>query len=395
MTHRAGGLAATSRLLARRPCFSPSASVGTWRARSCLYSGSSRVLLPRPRAEVPQDPRLVVSPADGKVVAGHARARGRPAGPGLAPDLDLPLDLRRPHQPRAHRGHDRARRLPQGRVPARLRPQGLAAQRAEQRSWSRTAAAAWSFKQIAGLIARRIVFRKRVATTWRAGERVGLIKFGSRVDVFVPAGSRSRVKVGDRVAGGTSVLARASLTVGAATQAARTSARGFAAGRRHPAQPLHHRATSSSASGPSSRRSDGQYAEAAPLIFWAIVLDMLDGRIARLTGTTSEFGGELDSLADVDLVRRGARPPGLLAGASTTRAARGLAGRVPVRGLRRAAPGALQRAEARRRRPLLRGPAHPGRGRPGGGPGALRRPRPCAAAARWPLALVPSSCSRS
>jgi CDP-diacylglycerol--serine O-phosphatidyltransferase len=44
---------------------------------------------------------------------------------------------------------------------------------------------------------------------------------------------------------------------------------------------------------------DGDPAEAAPLIGGAIVLDMLDGRIARLTGTTSEFGGELDSLADV------------------------------------------------------------------------------------------------
>jgi len=44
---------------------------------------------------------------------------------------------------------------------------------------------------------------------------------------------------------------------------------------------------------------DGQFAEAAPLIGGAIVLDMLDGRIARLTGTSSEFGGEFDSLADV------------------------------------------------------------------------------------------------
>jgi CDP-diacylglycerol---serine O-phosphatidyltransferase len=43
----------------------------------------------------------------------------------------------------------------------------------------------------------------------------------------------------------------------------------------------------------------GEYGEAAPLIGWAIVLDLLDGYIARLTGTTSEFGGELDSLADV------------------------------------------------------------------------------------------------
>src|SRR6185369_11888464 len=46
------------------------------------------------------------------------------------------------------------------------------------------------------------------------------------------------------------------------------------------------------------RTLHGQYAEAAPLIFWALVLDALDGRIARMTNTTSEFGGELDSLAD-------------------------------------------------------------------------------------------------
>jgi CDP-diacylglycerol--serine O-phosphatidyltransferase len=46
------------------------------------------------------------------------------------------------------------------------------------------------------------------------------------------------------------------------------------------------------------RSLHGQFGEAAPLLGWAIVLDMLDGRIARLTGTTSEFGGELDSLAD-------------------------------------------------------------------------------------------------
>jgi CDP-diacylglycerol--serine O-phosphatidyltransferase len=46
------------------------------------------------------------------------------------------------------------------------------------------------------------------------------------------------------------------------------------------------------------RTLHGQYGEAGPLIGIAIVLDLLDGRIARLTGTTSEFGGELDSLAD-------------------------------------------------------------------------------------------------
>ena len=44
---------------------------------------------------------------------------------------------------------------------------------------------------------------------------------------------------------------------------------------------------------------EGRFEEAAPLIAWAMVLDVLDGLIARMTGTTSEFGGELDSLADV------------------------------------------------------------------------------------------------
>ena len=43
---------------------------------------------------------------------------------------------------------------------------------------------------------------------------------------------------------------------------------------------------------------DGRFEEAAPLIGFAIVLDLLDGRIARLTGTTSEFGAQLDSLSD-------------------------------------------------------------------------------------------------
>src|SRR3954467_13743726 len=47
------------------------------------------------------------------------------------------------------------------------------------------------------------------------------------------------------------------------------------------------------------RAFHGQFAEAAPLVFWAILLDALDGRLARMTGTTSEFGAELDSLADV------------------------------------------------------------------------------------------------
>ncbi|HXR17657.1 MAG TPA: phosphatidylserine decarboxylase [Terriglobales bacterium] len=63
------------------------------------------------------------------------------------------------------------------------------------------------FKQIAGLLARRIVFNKKVGDRVERGERVGLIKFGSRVDVLLETSARVAVKVGDRVKGGSSVLA--------------------------------------------------------------------------------------------------------------------------------------------------------------------------------------------
>jgi phosphatidylserine decarboxylase len=64
-----------------------------------------------------------------------------------------------------------------------------------------------TFKQIAGLIARRIVFNFAEGATVARGQRVGLIKFGSRVDVILPSTAELRVKVGQRVKGGASVLA--------------------------------------------------------------------------------------------------------------------------------------------------------------------------------------------
>ena len=63
------------------------------------------------------------------------------------------------------------------------------------------------FKQIAGLLARRIVFHPKVGDRLERGQRVGLIKFGSRVDVLLDRTAALQVKVGDRVKGGASVLA--------------------------------------------------------------------------------------------------------------------------------------------------------------------------------------------
>jgi phosphatidylserine decarboxylase len=65
-----------------------------------------------------------------------------------------------------------------------------------------------AFKQIAGLVARRIVCYKRPGDEVRAGERVGLIKFGSRVDVVLGPEWRIEVRHGMRVRAGSSILAR-------------------------------------------------------------------------------------------------------------------------------------------------------------------------------------------
>jgi phosphatidylserine decarboxylase len=65
-----------------------------------------------------------------------------------------------------------------------------------------------TFKQIAGLIARRIICYKRVGDTVDAGERIGLIKFGSRVDVLFGPEWKVTVHTGERVSAGSSVIAR-------------------------------------------------------------------------------------------------------------------------------------------------------------------------------------------
>lgn len=64
------------------------------------------------------------------------------------------------------------------------------------------------FRQIAGIIARRIVFDKKPGDRVSAGERVGLIKFGSRVDVFLGPEWDLQVNAGEKVKAGSSILAR-------------------------------------------------------------------------------------------------------------------------------------------------------------------------------------------
>jgi phosphatidylserine decarboxylase len=63
-------------------------------------------------------------------------------------------------------------------------------------------------KQVAGIMARRVVCWVRPGQKVQAGDRLGVVKFGSRVDVFLPPGAASAVRVGDRARGGVTVIAR-------------------------------------------------------------------------------------------------------------------------------------------------------------------------------------------
>jgi phosphatidylserine decarboxylase len=69
------------------------------------------------------------------------------------------------------------------------------------------------FKQIAGAIARRVLCWKNVGEMVSLGERVGMIRFGSRVDVWLPAGAQVVVRRGQSVKGGASILAKWNSTV--------------------------------------------------------------------------------------------------------------------------------------------------------------------------------------
>jgi phosphatidylserine decarboxylase len=158
-----------------------------------------------PDRKVLQDARLVVSPADGKVVQVMPAPAGSPLGPG-AWQISIFLSVFDVHINRAPIG-GRVSRVDYHKGEFLPAFDHKASTRNEQNTVTiQDGNTSVVFKQIAGLIARRIVFTKRVDDPVTRGERVGMIKFGSRVDVFLPADFKVVAKVGDRVQGGVSVL---------------------------------------------------------------------------------------------------------------------------------------------------------------------------------------------
>jgi len=149
-----------------------------------------------PERTVPDDPRALVSPADGRIIL---------AGPER---ISIFMNVFDVHVCRAPAGGrvERVQHVP-GRFLAAFKDE---ASEHNERTTITLGGNAGSlcFTLVAGLIARRIVCRVAAGQALRAGDRVGLIRFGSRVDVDLPPGGRPAVAVGDRVRAGETVIAR-------------------------------------------------------------------------------------------------------------------------------------------------------------------------------------------
>src|ERR1700680_1658445 len=156
-----------------------------------------------PEREIPDTPGAVVSPADGKVTDVSVIA----AGGGTRRRISIFLSVFDVHVNRSPiAGVVREVRYQRGRFLNAMN--AVSAEHNEQNIVTLEGSGqVVIFKQIAGLLARRIVFYPKVGDLLQRGQRVGLIKFGSRVDVLFDTDARLQVKVGDRVRGGSTIIA--------------------------------------------------------------------------------------------------------------------------------------------------------------------------------------------
>ena len=158
-----------------------------------------------PDRDVPQDPGLVVSPADGRVmIAGPSDRRWAPPGDWNQITIFLsPMDVHMNRIPVA----GRVTRIDYR--PGKFLPAYNEASNDNEMNeiWIDHDGQTIVVRQVVGILARRIVCRISEGQSLDRGERIGLMKFGSRMDVFLPTSANLRVSVGERVIGGVTVLA--------------------------------------------------------------------------------------------------------------------------------------------------------------------------------------------
>src|SRR4029077_9195156 len=148
----------------------------------------------------------VLSPADGEVlVAGEAMADAAPPGSWRPGSIFLsPMGVHLNRVPAS--GRVTRVVLTRGRfLPAYRREAATVNERSE--IWIDHQGQPIVARQIVGILARRVVCRLEEGVTVRAGDHLGIMKFGSRMDVFVPADAVIAVKIGDKVRGGETVIA--------------------------------------------------------------------------------------------------------------------------------------------------------------------------------------------
>lgn len=157
-----------------------------------------------PDRAIPAQPGAVVAPADGRVVVVTEEKNGGVPGQRLS----IFLAIWNVHVNRAPASGTITKvDYRPGKFLAAMRER--ASLENEQNVFTlSTEAGEIVFKQIAGLIARRVVSWKKQGEQVRRGERIGLVRFGSRVDVWLPRGAEILVKVGESVKGGSSLIAR-------------------------------------------------------------------------------------------------------------------------------------------------------------------------------------------
>jgi phosphatidylserine decarboxylase len=177
-----------------------------WATSCALLGGFFAFFFRDPDRRVPTGADLIVAPADGRVMyAGPAEGTSAPPGSWLQIAIFLsPLDVHINRSPVAGRVTRIAYR------PGRFLPAYDA--RAEENElneiWVDANGTLVVFRQVVGILARRIVCRIQEGECLERGQRIGLMKFGSRMDVFLPPSAALCIERGDQVTAGETVIAR-------------------------------------------------------------------------------------------------------------------------------------------------------------------------------------------
>ena len=182
--------------------------VGWWFALPFVALGAFFAFFFRaPERTSPDEQHVVLSPADGVVkVAGAAEPSAAPPGEWKQVSIFLsPMDVHVNRIP-ASGTVTRVSYTPGKFLPAYRHEAAAVNERSEV--WiDRGNGQVIVARQVVGILARRVVCRARIGEEVRAGQRFGIMKFGSRMDVFLPSSATITVKVGDVVRGGETVIA--------------------------------------------------------------------------------------------------------------------------------------------------------------------------------------------